>query len=645
MCGIAGIVEGGAAQQSIMDRMLEVIAHRGPDAKSSYADKSTLLGHRRLSIIDLDTGDQPMFNPDRTLCLIFNGEIYNFREIKKDLEGQGVRFQTQSDTEVVLRGYEFYGADVFARLNGIFAFAIYDLRTEELILVRDHFGIKPLHYYQDQVRFIFASEQKAIIQHPAVPRALNHKALHLQMNLRYTQGEETLFSGIKRLAPGHFMRIKQGKIVQLQKYWQLQPRINPALKEADAIDQLHFYLKQAVDRQLVSDVPVGVYLSGGLDSSTIVQKMHELGVSNINTFTLGFNEPTDEFPDAQRIADHFQTNHHTLSLKMDPLQEYPQVIWHAEEPKINLLQGFNMSRFVQPHIKVALGGLGGDELLAGYDIHKFIYPFNRLHNKIPRSLQKLFRWKSDFLFKIQQGSKVLRWDEYRRGMQMLLSIGQIERFYLIIRNVWDFDQGMYKEIYHPKFIQAQKANMPPVIKEFEALFPKIEKGTALDQVLFAELQSKMLNDYLLVEDRMSMAHSIEERVPFLDLDLVDFAFSVPIHLKIKHNQTKYLFRKAMEGHLPPKIIKKKKWGFTVNPYLQFKKDLKNVCEQVLTKEFIEQQGIFNYAYIKRILDYPAHPRLRWHYNFIWVVLGLAIWEKQFLNDQYTQGQTIDDLFQ
>ena len=390
-------------------------------------------------------------------------------------------------------------------------------------------------------------------------------------------------------------------------------------------------IKAAVKRQLISDVPVGVYLSGGLDSSAIVQKMHELGVAEINTFTLGFNEPTDEFPDAQQIADYFHTKHHTLSLSMNPMQQMPKVIWHAEEPKINLLQGYNMSAFVHPKVKVILGGLGGDELFAGYDIHKFIYPFNRWHHYTPYWMQRLLRWKSDFIFKLQNNSHALRYDEYRRGVQMLLAIGNIERFYLIIRNVWDYDTPFYKNIYNESFLKQRRMESIRVHREFDSLFHRVRHEKALDQVLYAEFQTKMVNDYLLTDDRMSMAHSVEERVPLLDKELVEFAFRLPVELKIKNNQTKYLFRKALEPYLPPKIITKKKWGFTVNPYLQFKKDLKETAEKILTQKYIDRQGIFNYDYIKRILDYPAHPKLRWHYNYIWILVGLAIWEDQFIH--------------
>lgn len=630
MCGIAGIVERNKDNKDLMTRMLDLIKHRGPDSSAVHVHGDFTLGHRRLSIIDLVTGDQPMFNEDKSLCVNFNGEIYNYISLRDELKQHGHEFRTNSDTETIIHAYEQWGYESFAKLNGIFAFSLLDQNENKLILVRDHFGIKPLHYYHKHGVFVFASEQKAILLHDNVERKLNYQSLHSHLNLRYTQRNETLFNGIKRLPPAHFL-VFQNDNVTIEKYWQLEPEIDYSITESDAIEKINFYVKQAVERQLVSDVPIGVYLSGGMDSSTIVQKMHELNVPGINTFTLGFNEPTDEFPDAQIIAEQFQTNHRTLSLSMEPLKFLPEVIWHAEEPKINLLQGYNMSKFVGEHVKVVLGGLGGDELFAGYDIHKFIYPFNKWHSFIPEWMKKIAVWKSNFIFELQNASHTLRFDEYRRGLQMLMAIGDIEKFYLILRNVWDYDTPFYKEIYHKSFRDKMISEAECVHKEFDRFFNKTNHLSPLDQVMFTEFHTKMVNDYLLVEDRMSMSHSVEERVPFLDLDLVKFGFSIPVEIKIKNNQTKNLFRKAMKGKLPDKILDKKKWGFAVNPYLQFKKDLKETAEKILTKEFVDEQGIFNYDYIKRILDYPAHPKLRWHYNYIWIVMGYAILEKMFIH--------------
>ncbi|HNW88998.1 MAG TPA: asparagine synthase (glutamine-hydrolyzing) [Bacteroidales bacterium] len=640
MCGICGIVEKNKDNSSLMVDMLKIIEHRGPDDFAVHNHKDFCLGHRRLSIIDLNTGNQPIFNEDKSICIIFNGEIYNYKELKAELVQKGHTFYTTSDTEVIVHLYEEEGSTFFHKLNGIFAFALLDKNKDLLLLVRDHFGVKPLHYHFNNGLLIFGSEQKSILLHPAVSRSINYNALHSHLNLRYTQRNETLFEGIKRLPPAHFLLFENGQI-HIQRFWELKPEVDSKMIEEEAVEKMHFYIKQAVDRQLMSDVPLGVYLSGGMDSSTIVQKMHELGVSQINTFTMGFNEPTDEFPDAEQIAKHFGTNHHTLSLTLNPMQQFPEVIWHAEEPKINLLQGFNMSKFVRKDITVVLGGLGGDELFAGYDIHKFIYPFNKYHQHAPAWLQSVLRWKSELLFKMQSPTHTLSIDEYRRGLQMLLAIGDIERFYLILRNVWDYDNGFYKEIYHQNFYKQMQEQCQKVYTEFDGFFERSKNLNALDQVLFTEFQSKMVNDYLLTEDRMSLANSVEERVPFLDLDLVNFGFSIPVHLKIKNNQTKYLFRKAMSQKLPPKIISKKKWGFSVNPYIQFQKDLKSTAEAILTPEFIEKQGIFNYRYIKRILDHSPHPKMRWHYNYLWIVTGLAIWQKMYIDGDNFKKKEVD----
>ncbi len=639
MCGIAGILEhSGAPQKDLMEQMLDILAHRGPDGFHIFSEGGTTLGHRRLSIIDVEGGDQPMSTPNNRYTIVFNGEIYNYKQLREELQLQGCIFRTHSDTEVLLYGYELWGEAVLDKLNGIFAFAIFDLASGDVFFARDHFGIKPLYYYQGEDFFCFASEQKAILLHPKVPRKPNYRALHIQVNLRYTQTDETLFEGIKKLPPGTWMLYSHGK-VKYGRYFEHIPVINYEMTEKEAIEGIHFYIRQAVQRQLVSDVPIGVYLSGGLDSSAIVQKMAALQVGEINTFTMGFNEPTDEFDDAQLVADAFHTKHNRTALSFDPLKGFPEVLWHAEQPKINLLQGFNMSKYVRKDVKVVLGGLGGDELFAGYDIHRLIYPFNTWHKHMPAPMFKVMQGLSKILFKVQSNYGPLRWDEYRRGAQMLLSIGDIQRYYLILRNVWEMDEGMFSKIYTKSFIRDNQLHRV-VQEEFSPLFERYGELEGLDQIMAVEMNTKMVNDYLLVEDRMSMANGVEERVPFLDLDLVRFASSIPLHLKMKHGKTKYLFRKAMEPHLPSRIIKKKKWGFTVNPYIQFKKDLKQVSEAVLSEQFVKEQGIFNYSYIRNILDAPPHPRMRWHYNFLWVILGYAIWQKMYIDSDFFKYKRI-----
>lgn len=639
MCGICGVVEKNADLKPLVQRMHELIAHRGPDASSVYQAGDICLGHRRLSIIDLATGDQPIFSSDGKLAIIYNGEVYNYRELRQQLVEKGYRFQTESDTEVVLVLYQDQGPEAFAKLNGIFAFAILDRRgaEPELVLARDHFGIKPLHYYCRDGRFVFASEQKAILLHPAVERAVNPQALHIHMNLRYTQSDETLFKDIFRLPPAHYMVVKNGQVHKKERYFELDYKVDYRRSEEEWLEEIPVFLKQAVKRQLMSDVPIGVYLSGGMDSSAIVAMMREAGADKINTFTLGFNEPSDENPDAQLVADHFATEHHDLQMNANPMRLMPQVIWHAEEPKINLLQGFLMSQFVSKDVKVVLGGLGGDELFAGYDIHRFIYPFNRPHALVPSGIERhLLSPVSSGVYQLQKRVGSMASDEYRRGLQMALATGNITKFYLILRNVWDYDRSQWREIYTDRFCQQQ---LHPVGQQFDRFFGRNSGTTPLDEVFYAEFNSKMVNDYLLTEDRMSMANSVEERVPFLDLELVKFGFSIPAGQKMRVNQTKYLLRKALKPYLPEKILAKKKWGFTFNPYLQFQKDLKATAQLILTKERIEADAVFNYSYIRQILDARPHPRMRWHYNFIWVLTGYYLWKQMYIDsNQFMQRE-------
>jgi asparagine synthase (glutamine-hydrolysing) len=640
VCGICGIIDKNPQNHELIGPMTDLLKHRGPEKAGYFLHDNVSLGHRRLSIIDLETGDQPIYNEDRTLVIVFNGEIYNYPDLRRQLIQRGHHFTTKSDTEVLVHAYEEYNLDFLKDLNGIFAFALYDIPRKRLILVRDQFGIKPLHYWSNNGTFLFASEIKAILLHPAVKRRISPQALHCQINLRYNQDQETLLKDIYRVPPAHYLIYEDGHLCQ-ERYYQVPVALNFRMREEAAIEGIRFHLRQAVKRQLISDVPIGIYLSGGMDSSALVAMMAANKVAPINTFTLGFNETTDEFDDAAIIARQFETNHTTTALTMQPLERLPETIWHAEEPKINLLQGFHLSEFVSRSLKVVLGGLGGDELFIGYDIYKYLNAVRWLLRKRPGvGHRTVAEPLSKLLFNIQAKSGILKWDEYRRGLQMLLSIGDIEKYYLILRNCWDYDKRFFGTIYQPDF---EVDSLMNVHTYFDDIFNACRDLPPLDAIAYVEFHSKMVNDYLLVDDRMSMSHSLELRVPFLDRDLVEFAFTIPAAMKMKNGQTKYLLRKAMKPFLPPAIIAKRKWGFAVNPYDQFNKDLKMVVEKVLTPEFIRQQGIFNYSYIKRILDYPPDPRLRWHYNFLWIVLGLAIWEKMFIKSQHYKSvrQEID----
>jgi len=629
MCGICGYA--GFDDEALLDKMINMLSHRGPDGKGRMVDKrnKVYLGNTRLSIIDLKTGNQPIYNETKTAAIIFNGEIYNFRELRGELIKEGHRFRTNSDTEVIIHLYEKHGFDMPRFLNGIFAFAIYDLRKRVVFCSRDYFGIKPFFYHFSQGKLIFGSEIKAILTCGLIKRSVNREALHYSLNLRYAPGELTLFKGINKLLPGHCLiyDIDAAKISRI-KYWKKNYRVDKRIDKNTAIEGIRHYLKQAVGRQLVSDVPVGLYLSGGMDSSSIAAYA-SAEIPHVSSYSMGFDEPTDEITDARKVADYFNTDFHETFLKKDPLSSMEEVVWHLEEPKVNMLQGYFLSKFASRFVKVVLSGLGGDELFAGYTNNQYLYPMEGVHDLFRKS--NPFSFMSDFAFRIENNLGKLELDEYRRGLQMLFAYGDKAKFYLILRNAWDHDDQFYSNIYSKEI----KDEM--MVYQTRNLFEKYFRGrdeSIVEQSLKAEFNLKMVDDFLVNEDRTSMAHGLESRVPFLDRDLVEFAFSIPHKLKIKRNHTKYIFKEAMKGVLPDFVIEKKKWGFAINPYFQFKKDLKKIALEVLTKKKIEKQGIFNFGYINKIINYPPSKRLRWHYYYLWQVIAFQHWHELFIEDKY-----------
>lgn len=634
MCGITGF--SGEANQTLLRGMADLIRHRGPDADGYYVVDGVNMASRRLRIIDLEGGDQPIPNEDETIWIVYNGEIYNHPELRASLEQKGHVYRTRCDTETLLHLYEEYGECFAEHLNGIFVFAIWDSRKRRLLIGRDQFGIKPLHYTVVDGALLFGSEVKSLLYYPGAPRQMNREALHMFLNLRYIPGEQTLFEGIKRLPPGHVLSWQDGK-AQLIRYWNPHYEIDRTHDEAYFAEGIRHHLKEAVRRQLVSEVPLGLYLSGGMDSSSITAFASQMRDEPVDTFSLGFNEPTDELDDAAFVSNYFGTRHHASSVHAEPLQMFPEVLWYAEEPKENILQGFLLARHARQYVTVALSGLGGDELFAGYQIYRYIDMGAKLNPFVPDVVQRaLFSPISNMLYSVQHATGTLGLDHYRRGAQLMLASGDPARYYSILRNVWDADGGQLSSIYGPKM---REGVFRPVREIFEPYFVKNgHHKNFLEQTLDAEFNTKMVEDFLNNEDRVSMGNSLEVRVPFLDLDLVRFAFSVPSNLKIKDGDSKYIFKQAMRGILPEQTLRKKKWGFTFSSYHQFTKDLKTVAEKMLTRERVESQGLFNYDYLRQIIDHPPSPKLYWHYFFLWNVVGVSIWQQMFLEGDLKQPE-------
>jgi len=388
MCGIAGIY-GSGFKKNLVKKMCDVIAHRGPDGQGVYEDEHITLGHRRLSVIDLsEAGAQPMHNEDKTVWIVYNGEIYNFKELRKSLEERGHKFSSQSDTEVIIHLYEEYPDDFVNHLDGMFAFALWNKKKRELLLARDYFGIKPLHYFFDNNVLLFCSEVKGIIASGLYKPTPNYQAFHDLLNLRYVPGEQTLFKDIHRVPTGTVIRIRDKKFSQ-NKYYTLPIATKNKESEQEMTDHIYHLLAASIKKQLVSDVPVGVYLSGGMDSSSLVglQRSHRPH-DTISTFTLKYASETEESADAQFIADQFKTDHHLFDVTINPLDKMREVLWHVEEPKVNALQGYILAQHTSQFVKVVHGGLGGDELFAGYEYHKYVAMTQSFSRMFPRYLKK-----------------------------------------------------------------------------------------------------------------------------------------------------------------------------------------------------------------------------------------------------------------
>ena len=609
--------------------MANTLVHRGPDDEGFFqsAESALYLGNRRLSIIDVAGGKQPVYSEDRSVVAVQNGEIYNFKELRKDLESKGHRFASRTDSEVIPHLYEEYEEEFPKHLDGMFAIALFDANRRKLILTRDHVGIKPLYIWQSGQELAFASEVKALLATGRFEAELNLDSLHFLTNIRFIPGERTLFRGVRMLPPATTL-VREGGTIREQRYW--QPPANPDTsirRPEECSEQTRNLLKKAVNKQMVSDVPLGLYLSGGMDSSSIVAMAAGEKSNRIQTYSLGFNEPTDELADSRQVAETFGTEHHETSIDFDALSVFPKVTWHVEEPKENAIQLYLLSRYASQHVKVALSGLGGDELFGGYRIFDYIRPLVLPERLAGRGLNRAILWPLRNLFSALTGNLgSMRWDLAKRAMDGALSLGVPERWYPVLRNMWEHDRRLFKAIYTP---EAQSVIEPGVETFFEPFFRDHSKDIR-EEVLRTEFTFKMVDDFLLNEDKTSMANSLEVRVPFLDKELVEFAFSIPAEVKFQKGELKSVLKRSMTGILPEKTLSKPKWGFTFDSYHQFQKDLHKLASSELTREFLSEQGIFNYAFVKGILDHPPHRWMRWHYFLLWLILGIKVWEDLFI---------------
>ena len=620
MCGIAGTC--GFGDEELLRAMTDTIAHRGPDGVGFFSGESVHLGNRRLAIQDVPGGSQPMANEDGSVVVVYNGEIYNYPELREIVLARGHRLLTRCDTEVLPHLYEDEGIAFAARLNGIFAFALFDRARRKLFLVRDPLGVKPLVYAARDGLLAFGSEAKAVLASGLVQPAIDEASLHLSMNVRYVPGNRTFFRDISRVPPGHVLEFADGQ-ARLHSYSTIDWTPDHSLSTGDWLDGIRSHYQEAVRRQLISDVPVGVSLSGGIDSSSIVAMLRRTTSGPVKTFSLGFDEPTDETDDARFVARTFGTEHQEVVLHEPALAHLADAVRHTEEPKVNSLQLYLLHRFIGEHVSVVLSGLGGDELFAGYDFYRYMLRTRRLRDGVTGGAIRALAPALDWAARRSAGLGRPDLDLATRQLEWLAASGDGARNYLLLRNAWDFNPALLRRVYSPAFAERLSVS---VRDDYGAYFA--DERPLESQALRAEFATKMVCDLLHNEDTMSMAHSVESRVPLLDLDLVRFAARIPDEVRFAGGP-KGLLKEALTGVLPDRVLNKRKWGFTFDPVEQYQKDLGPMVREALSPDRLRRSGIFNPAFVQAVLKAEPRQRLRWHYFLLWQMIGVETWLATF----------------
>ena len=622
MCGICGSVsyrQNRPVEEQEIKKMLSCIVHRGPDDWGIYYKRPRVgLGMRRLSIIDLVTGKQPIHNETNSLQIVLNGEIYNFRELREDLEKKGHRFYTLSDTEVIVHLYEEYGVDCLAHLRGMFAFALWDTAKQSLFLARDRLGIKPLHYTTFDGKIIFASELKSILACQGINKQLDYPALDRYLSFEYIPAPQTIFKNIKKLLPGHYLIYDEAKL-DIKKYWDIDFSERGNFSEEEIVETL----KESVNYRLVSDVPLGAFLSGGIDSSAVVALMSSLTKEPVKTFSIGFEDQSyNELKYARLVARQFKTDHHEFILKPDIPDLVKKLIDYLDEPlgDFSFIPVYLVSQMARQYVTVALSGDGGDELFAGYETY-LAQKSSGYYRRLPGVLRHRL---------IAPLLKMLPPASQKKGLMNYLrrfTAGETLPAHLQhIRWMIFLEEGAKKNLYSPDF--QNELNTANSYQPWMDYFNLAGNTEPLDQQQYVDLKTYLPENILLKVDRMSMANSLEVRVPMLDHKLVELAAGIPSSLRLKGFSTKHIFKKAMGGILPPEIINRPKQGFSIPIKNWLKEDLKDLVLEVLSEAQIKKRGLFNYSYVQRLTQEHLEGREN-HSHSLWALMIFNLWSEKY----------------
>jgi asparagine synthase (glutamine-hydrolysing) len=582
MCGIAGF---NWEDKALIKRMTDVISYRGPDDSGHYVDRNISLGHRRLSIVDLSAkGHQPMQNEEGTITIVFNGEIYNFKELKPKLSKHD--FKSDSDTEVLIHGYEEWGLDgLLQRINGMFAFAIYDAQKKALYLARDRLGKKPLYYYVEQEKIIFASELKSLLQWQSLPRTLDEGAVNSFLKYRFIPTDATMMKGVKKLLPAHYAVHENGAL-RIRRYWDLDWR-EEAWSDDESIKRFKSLFEKCVEDRLFADVPLGAFLSGGLDSSAVVAANARLRDDPVKTFSVGFNHETDEVAYARQVAEHLGCEHHELILDYkDMTKRLGEIVWHMDEPSsdITMVPMYFLSQFSRKHVTVVSSGEGADELLGGYP-------------------------------------------HYKVGSASFSAVPGIVK-----RSIYNWYYSPFKKADRDAFFVQPQTDDTLLKRHLDAKRP----AELLNKLLDFDIKHELPNWQLPRLDRMSMAHSQEARCPFMDFRLAELAARLPVRMKMKDITGKYILRQATKDVLPKIVLTRKKQGFTTPMHEWLKQDLLGLADQVLSKERMARRSHVNYGYIEKLLTKQRSQRRTMPFNYtsfkLLSILLLEMWQTMYLDN-------------
>lgn len=626
MCGICGYIHldrSKNASEDILKSMASTLSRRGPDDTGTYIKNNIALGHKRLSIIDLRTGHQPMSCSDGSMWAVYNGEIYNFKEMRSVLQARGHVFRTNSDTEVLLASYKEYGEDCLKHFNGMFAFAVWDSAKETLFLARDRFGKKPLYYACLDNQFIFASELKAVLKHPSVKKEIDLDGLKKYFSYEYIPAPYTIFKNIKKLEAASKISVRGYRQSSPEAYWDIDLNRKNQYTVIETKEKLFDLFRESVRKRLISDVPLGVFLSGGIDSSSVVAMMSDLmKPKDIKTFSIGFKESGyDESEDSRLVASYFGTDHREEILDQSVMIEVlPEILDYMDEPfaDSSIIPTYLVSRFTRKHVTVALGGDGGDELFAGYPsfkAHKLDYYLRIVPDflkakplEITASLMPASKTKSY----IQRFAKGLSFPESLR------------------HQVWigAFTPSAQKEL----FSKSNSAGLlnKDVYNLTQKFFEKARTLDVLDRAAYIYMKMYMTDDILAKVDRASMANSLEVRAPFLDKDFVEFAFTIPSELKMRGFSQKWILKRAMEKKLPPEIFKKPKHGFAVPVARWLRADLKGLLLEAFDKKKIEREGIFDYNYINSLIAQFLKNDDKGLTKEVWSLFMFELWHDRWM---------------